>query len=146
MEGKSTLSGRKKRKLLNLLEHMPAFADQFGGPLRQDQLRSIAAFILNWEPAAQEILTAAAPAGPPVGTDITKELPAGDTTRGEAIANKQGCVTCHVTTPTGPAWAASAEQPGIGERATSRFQQDDYQGKATSTEQYLFESVVNTTA
>jgi hypothetical protein len=40
----------------------------------------------------------------------------------------------------------SAEQPGIGQRATARFTQSDYTGKATSAEQYLLESIVNPAA
>jgi hypothetical protein len=33
-------------------------------------------------------------------------------------------------------------EPGIGERAESRFQASGYAGTATSAEQYLFESIV----
>ncbi len=125
---------------------MPSFSDEFGGPLRVDQIRSIATFIMNWQSTAPDRSIATAPAGPPVGKDITISLPAGDATRGQGIANAQGCVACHVTTTTGPAWNASGGQPGIGTRATTRFGESDYTGKATSAEQYLFESIVDPTA
>ncbi len=122
---------------------MPAFSDRFGGPLREDQLRSIAAFITNWEPSATLVEAPTAPVGPPVGTDITKELPEGNAAAGEALATAQGCVACHIATPTGPAWNPTEDQPGIGERAALRIAQDDYEGQAVDAEQYLFESIVN---
>jgi len=121
---------------------MPAWSEQYGGPLRVDQVRSIAAFIMNWEPTAPDRGAATPMAGPPVGTDITVELPEGNPTNGEALATSQGCTGCHVLTDTGPAWAASANEPGIGDRAAQRFTQADYTGSATTPEQYLLESIV----
>jgi mono/diheme cytochrome c family protein len=123
---------------------MPAFGDTAGGPLRQDQLRAIAQFIINWEPGAQEISALPTPAGPPVGTDITKQLPEGNVQSGEALAIQLACTACHELAPTGPAWSAVANQPGIGDRAALRIEQDDYTGNATTPEEYLFESVVDT--
>jgi len=125
---------------------MPAFGDSAGGPLREDQLRAIAAFIINWEPSAELVEVPTGPAGPPVGTDITKELPEGNAESGQAIANRLGCPACHIAAPVGPAWMPTADQPGIGERAGQRISQDDYTGAATTAEQYLFESVVQTNA
>lgn len=122
---------------------MPGWSDEYGGPLRVDQIRSIATFIINWQNTAPDRSIAAAPSGPPVGKDITVALPAGDATRGQGIANAQGCVACHITTPTGPAWNAASGQPGIGTRATTRFTESGYTGKATTPEQYLFESIVD---
>lgn len=122
---------------------MPAWSDHYGGPLREDQIRFIADFIMNWESTAPERQAVAAPAGPPVGADITKTLPAGDATKGETLATAQGCVGCHITTTTGPAWNATGSEPGIGTRAETRFTQPDYTGAATTAEQYLFESIVH---
>lgn len=122
---------------------MPAFSDQFGGPLREDQIRNIAAFIVNWEETAQAVQPPPTPSGPVVGNDITKELPEGDAASGEELSNTLACVACHVSGTTGPAWAPSGGQPGIGERAETRYTQPDYTGSATSAEQYLFESIVD---
>jgi mono/diheme cytochrome c family protein len=122
---------------------MPSFSDEFGGPLRTDQIESIAAFIVNWEPGAEAVSPPPTPSGPVVGTDITKELPTGDAAAGEALATSLGCTACHITTQTGPAWMASADQPGIGTRATTRFTETGYSGSAKTPEQYLFESIVN---
>lgn len=122
---------------------MPSWSERFGGPLRDDQIRDVAAFIMNWESTAPDRGTAPEMAGPPVGTDITQTLPEGDAANGEALAVSKGCAGCHVDTPTGPAWPATAGQPGIGDRAATRISQSDYTGQATTAEEYLLESIVN---
>jgi mono/diheme cytochrome c family protein len=122
---------------------MPAFSQQYGGPLREDQIRQIAAYVMNWSETATLVEAPAVPQGPLAGTDPAKPLPQGDAKAGEQKANSLGCVACHIASPTGPAWLASGDQPAIGVRAQERFQQPDYQGKAQSPEQYLFESIVS---
>jgi mono/diheme cytochrome c family protein len=125
---------------------MPAWSDAYGGPLRDDQVRTIAAFIMNWEATAPDREVEVGPAGPPVGTDINVELPDGDAQNGEALATSQGCTGCHISTATGPAWLPSQGSPGIGDRAAERLTQPDYTGQATSAEQYLLESIVDPNA
>ncbi len=127
----------------NVRPAMPAWSDHFGGPLREDQIRYIAAFVMNWESTAPDRQQAPVLAGPPVGTDITQELPEGVASTGEALASSQGCVGCHVAGNTGPAWLPTADQPGISDRAGTRYTQSDYTGQATTPEQYLLESIVN---
>ncbi len=129
----------------NIRPAMPAWADSYGGPLRTDQIRYIAAFIMNWEATAPE-RTAPQLDGPPVGADIAQTLPAGDAAKGEAIAVAQGCTGCHIATNTGPAWKPTADQPGIASRAESRFTDAGYTGKAASAQQYLLEAIVNPSA
>lgn len=125
---------------------MPAWSDRFGGPLRDDQIRDIAAFIMNWEATAPVREVSPTLAGPPVGTDILQELPAGDAANGEALATSKGCTGCHVATNTGPAWFPDGGQPGIGDRAATRLTDAGYEGQATTPEQYLLESIVNPSA
>ena len=120
---------------------MPSFHENFGGPLREDQIRNIAAFILNWEETAQ-VVQVNAPAADGVGTDISIELPAGDATKGETLAVSIGCAACHIQAPTGPAWAPRADQPGIGERAAQQIADPAYTGNADSAERYLLESII----
>jgi mono/diheme cytochrome c family protein len=125
---------------------MPAFSDQFGGPLREDQVRSIATFIMNWSSTAELVEAPGTPIDPEaaVGTNINRELPEGSAEAGEALAATPSlaCVACHITAPTGPPWEGTAEQPGIGARAETRFRQPDYTGNADTPEKYLFESIV----
>lgn len=125
----------------NVRPAMPAWSEDYGGPLRNDQIRDIAAFIMNWEKTAGETFEPEA-GGPSVGTDITIELPEGDPAAGEALATSEGCTACHIATPTGPAWLASGDQPGIGTRAEQRIAEESYTGDAETPEQYLLESIV----
>lgn len=121
---------------------MPSFSQQFGGPLREDQVRNIAAFVMNWEETAELVEAPEVPSGPTVGRDISKELPEGDAEVGETRARELGCAACHIDAPTGPAWLPTADQPGIGERAATRVEEAGYSGNATGAEGYLFESIV----
>lgn len=121
---------------------MPAFHQNYGGPLREDQIRMIAAFVMNWEETAVVIEPPKPVEGPLAGTDPLKALPEGDAAAGEQKANSLGCVACHITTTTGPAWLPSGDQPGIGTRAAQRLAQPDYAGKAETDLQFLYESIV----
>jgi mono/diheme cytochrome c family protein len=122
---------------------MPSWGEDFGGPLRGDEIENLADFILNWEEEALARPDVTPSPIDGVGTDITVELPEGDVTRGEALAVAQGCTGCHVSQAVGPAWAASASQPGIGDRAETRWQEGStYTGSATSAQQYLLEAIV----
>ncbi len=70
---------------------MPAWSQQYGGPLREDQIRDIATFILNWEPTAmgQAELTEL-----PTPTAAPEEQ--GDpVARGRQIFTERGCAGCH---------------------------------------------------
>jgi len=128
----------------NYPQRMPTWGQAYGGPLRSDQVDALVAYVLNWEDRALAGGGAPpTPSGPTVGADITVSLPRGDAQRGKALAEGGlGCSGCHVLAPVGPAWIASGSEPGIGTRAGQRFLAADYSGKATSAEQYLFESVV----
>ncbi len=123
-------------------QRMPTWGAAFGGPLRDDQVEALTAFILNWQDRALGS-GVPVPTGPTVGTDITVALPDGDTAHGKTLSEGPlGCASCHVLTAVGPKWAAEGAVPGIGTRAEGRFQASGYAGSATSAEQYLFESIV----
>jgi mono/diheme cytochrome c family protein len=121
---------------------MPSFSEHYGGPLRADQIRNLATYIINWQETAVAIIPPPTPAGPLAGTDITKELPEGDPVSGEALSVSLACTACHIAAPTGPAWLASATEPGIATRAQARFTEPGYSGTAANAFQYLFEAVV----
>jgi cytochrome c2 len=128
---------------------MPTWSERFGGPLRDDQVDSLVAFIMNWEDRALAEATAAPelPAGEAVGTDIAQALPAGDAANGKTLAEGPfGCAACHVLSTVGPAWAGDGTTPGVGTRAAARLDEPGYNGAATTAEQYLLESIVDTHA
>ena len=139
-----TVSTRPDRYAGQGIPAMPAWSEDYAGPLRDDQIRSLATYILNWEADAPDRSQAPALSGPAAGTDITIELPAGDAVNGEVLATAQGCVGCHVSALVGPAWFPTESVPGIGTHAGERISQTDYIGAATTAEQYLIESIVRT--
>ncbi len=135
---------------------MPTFSNRFGGPLREDEVLAVTAFVMNWGEAYKDA-TGQFPQATPTpnpnaaGTDITIELPAGDAARGEALATSAGCVACHVGPAAGvvaPAWKSAESKTGtsVATDAETRWTADGYGGTATSTDQYLFESIVNPNA
>ena len=126
-------------------QRMPTWSQQFGGPLRQDQIESLVQFVINWEQTAlaEAGATPSISEEEAVGTDITVSLPEGDAENGQLLAEGSlGCTACHVLSTVGPAWAGEGETAGIGARAASRIEQPDYIGNATTAHEYLFESVV----
>jgi cytochrome c2 len=131
-------------------QRMPTWSQDYGGPLRDDQIQYIVAYILNWAPAlANATPGPTQPAVTPVGTDITVKLPAGDPAAGQAVVQAQGCTACHIlqagaSTTVGPNWqpASDNNNQGVGTRAPLRIKAADYKGKATSGDQYIFESIV----
>lgn len=65
---------------------MPAWSETFGGPLREDQIRDIASFIMNWESTA-------------LGQVELEEIPTpaveDPVARGQGVFNRSGCGGCH---------------------------------------------------
>jgi mono/diheme cytochrome c family protein len=128
-------------------QRMPTWGQEFGGPLRADQVESLVGYVMNWEERA--LLEAdGAPVvevGETVGTEITIALPQGDVDQGQSLAEGSlGCSGCHVLAEVGPGWLADGAVNGIGNRAVDRIAQSDYTGEATTAEQYLIEAVVQT--
>jgi len=84
------------------------------------------------------------PATDPAGTDVAIELPEGDAERGGLIAQARGCTACHITgAPNiGPAWESAKNPDGLNSPgiAAARIAADDYNGTATTAEEYIFES------
>jgi mono/diheme cytochrome c family protein len=79
----------------NYPQRMPTWSQEYGGPLRKDQIDALVGFIENWEDRA---LAAGggetgAPSGEPIGTDIAVSLPEGNPERGQDLAQgaQGGC-------------------------------------------------------
>jgi mono/diheme cytochrome c family protein len=147
----ATVSGGRPRPSVQFSQYpqrMPTWSQDFGGPLRDDQIGYIVAYVLNWAPALANVTPEPTQAIVPVGTDITQQLPAGDPTRGQQVVQTLGCTACHISqggaSPIGPGWLPSADNnnQGVGTRAAQRIKAPDYHGKATTGDQYLFESIV----
>ena len=127
-------------------QRMPTWGKENGGPLRKDEIEALVLFTMNWEEAAlagEDGGTISPPSGDFIGTDIAISLPPGDVDRGQDLSDGAlGCSSCHVLTSVGPIWASEGSALAVGTRAAERIDQSDYNGTATSPEQYLIESVV----
>lgn len=148
----ATVSGGRPRPSVQFSQYpqrMPTWSQDYGGPLRDDQIQYIVAYVLNWAPAlANATPEPTQPAIVSVGTDINQQLPKGDPAAGQQVVMAQGCTACHISqggaATIGPNWLPANENnnQGVGTRAPLRITAADYHGKATSGDQYIFESIV----
>jgi cytochrome c2 len=119
---------------------MPTWSQEYGGPLRTDQVENLVDFVMNWEAEAMtQPIATAAPVADAVGTDLNTELPAGDAANGEVLFTGKGaggkfpCSACHSLqenqTLVGPSLF------GIADTAATRIE-------GYSAEKYIHESIV----
>lgn len=129
---------------------MPTWSQEYGGPLRPDQVADLTNFILNYSKfyeSGYEAPTGVVTEEPgepffAIGLDLDTELPEGDAARGEALLNNGqgapdgsgnlGCVGCH---PAGG--GVGPDLATIGERVPDGYD---------SVEAYIRESIVNPNA
>lgn len=70
---------------------MPTWSDKFGGPLRDDQIQSLATFIMNWEATAVgDAEIALLPTLTPSAAESQDPV-----VRGQAVYESSGCGACH---------------------------------------------------
>ncbi len=132
----------------NFPQRMPTWSENFGGPFRPDQIENVVAYVMNWgERASAGAEPTEITGDVMMGSDIFIELPEGDAEVGESLAaGELGCAACHILSTVGPPWEATGGLPGIAVRGEIRIQQDNYSGNATSGDEYLIESVVESNA
>lgn len=113
---------------------MPAWADQFGGPLRPDQIQNVATFILNWESTALDeyVLEELATPTP------SSEEEADPVARGQRVFLDRGCGGCH-TVEGISAGTVGPDQTNIGSVAETRV-------PGMTAEEYILESILNPSA
>ena len=76
--------------------------------------------------------------------NLDKELPAGDPEAGYLIAIRYRCHGCHENESHpdyGPRFRVDSELPFILERGTMRIKAPDYEGRATTNQEYIIESI-----
>lgn len=102
---------------------MQTWSLQFGGPMRNDMIDDITAYMMSWQASAGESTVVVFDS---IGNNLTAELPAGDAARGQQLWDKDvnlasgkpaPCSACHSLNPgetlVGPSLA------GIGSRAAT---------------------------
>lgn len=134
---------------------MPTWGQEFGGPMRPDQVRDVARYVMNWEGSALDEAApptvlqdfklpgdqaaaedaAAEPAG---GLDVAAllaELPEGDHSAGTQLYTNLGCTGCHLAGAIAPLTEGTATR--AAERTTTVPELAGY-----SPEQYILESIL----
>jgi len=141
---------------------MPPWSQDYGGPLRPDQIRDLASYLVAFRdviPKTPTVALATAeaqreamgsgagaaagtpePAGTPTVVPTLPALAPGEAQAGDALFTGLGCVACHSlpdvsTTTLGPDLA------GIGARAAQRVAGAGYTGSATTGPGYIHESL-----
>lgn len=109
---------------------MPTWSDAYGGPLRDDQIRDIAKFILNWESSAKGSYVPA-PA-PEAAAAAQSDDPV---VRGQAVYLANGCGGCHALGNLS-AGAVGPALTKIGEEAATLV-------PGQSAEEYIRTSIIN---
>lgn len=114
---------------------MPFWGQDYGGPLRNDQIDDIAYFLMNFgETEVDEGSTAEA-------TPIPED--ADLTAIGLELYAAQGCAGCHALDAAGAAGAVGPTHNGMGATAAERVEDPSYTGEATDAAGYIRESLLN---
>ncbi len=136
---------------------MPAWGQRSGGPLRDDQVFDIAAYLVNFrefipedaeeakavvgeppEPAATPTL--AATEAVTVTLEPLVDLTAGNAANGEELFVSATCVACHALPGVSEA-TVGPSQAGLLARAAEWVAGPDYAGVADTPELYIYESL-----
>lgn len=117
---------------------MPVWSEEFGGPMRPDQVQNVTDFVLNWE---SEEMCAQEPVRynwPEVAADYlaSEDGAAGDAAIGEELYVTYGCSGCHGDLGTS---GSNAVGPWLGDIAEVGATRVDGQDATT----YVYESILN---
>ena len=122
----------------------PAFGQAYAGNLRDDQIANVSKFILNWQqsPFNTDVLDSPKP-GESLGPKPTTVALTPEQEAGKAVFQKQGCGACHSIRGVANG-AVGPNLNKIGADAETIISAADYkssQGKATTAEEYIHESI-----
>jgi mono/diheme cytochrome c family protein len=115
---------------------MPAWGEQFGGPLRNDQIEDLTRFVLNWE--TEELCTTPIDLyeWPETFATYAEEFPEADPANGEGLFLTYGCTGCHGNMEDE---ASAAVGPWLGDIAENYT---EYAEGYDSVEEYVYESIL----
>jgi mono/diheme cytochrome c family protein len=136
---------------------MPSWGQEFGGPLRSDQVLDVSRFVMNWQSSAldeenpplvlQDFILPGLPAAETGGdaepaegsageiVDLLAALPEGDASNGATLYTNLGCVGCHLNGAIAPITEGTSER--VQQRLAAVPELEGY-----SPEQYLLESIL----
>lgn len=134
----------------------PAFLEDFGGPLRPDQIRDVTAFIVNWSLNPLSDDEAILPPAPgegqaprPTPVPLTEAQEAG-----KQVYLQAGCTACHAIRGVGIQGALGPSLNRIYTVAQERIASDSYKAQiansgqpaATTPEEYILQSILHPNA
>jgi mono/diheme cytochrome c family protein len=115
---------------------MPTWSEQFGGPMRPDQVRNVANFVLNFETeelCSQPIITF--DWAESVGDFLAEQEP-GDAAHGKELFVSYGCSGCHGVPDEGTPASVGPDLTNIAEDGALRVE-------GQTAEQYIYTSVLH---
>jgi len=114
---------------------MPTWSEEFGGPMRPDQVRNLANFVLNWE--TEELCSGPVITfeWPETVEDFIAQFPEGDAANGKALFVTYGCSGCHGVPDEGVAAAVGPDLSNIAVTGATRVE-------GQTAEQYVYHSVL----
>lgn len=118
---------------------MPTWSVQFGGPMREDEIRDTVAFVLNWENdelCSTPVVTFDWPA---TAEGFLTDFPDGDAANGESMYVSYGCSGCHGVPDGSVAAAVGPDLANIAVDGATRV--DGY-----TAEMYVYESILEPNA
>lgn len=118
---------------------MPVWSNQFGGPMREDEIRNIVAYVLNWE--SEELCSAPIVTfnWPATVEGFHEEFPTGDAANGEALFVSYGCSGCHGSPDGSIPAAVGPDLSNIAVDGATRVE-------GYSAEMYIYESILDPNA
>lgn len=118
---------------------MPTWSDQYGGPLRDDQIEDLVQFVLNWETEALCAVPLFEYEWPATIEELLVTFPTGDAARGAELYVTYGCSGCHGTLEVEGSNTVGPWQGNLLEVGATRVE-------GLSAAQYTYESILNPNA
>ncbi|MBE2197566.1 MAG: c-type cytochrome [Anaerolinea sp.] len=114
---------------------MPTWAQEYGGPLRTDEIVDITRFVLNWETVALCSQPLFEYPWPETIEELLATFPTGDAARGEELYTTYGCSGCHGNLEDPASAAVGPWQGDLPTTAGTRVE-------GLSGAQYVYESIL----
>ncbi len=118
---------------------MPTWSAQFGGPMRDDEVANVVAFVMNWESdplCSAPVITFDWPA---TSEAFLADFPDGDAANGEALFVTYGCSGCHGAPDGSVPAAVGPDLSNIAVDGATRVE-------GYTAEMYVYESVLHPNA
>jgi mono/diheme cytochrome c family protein len=131
-------AGRPVKSRPEWAQVMPTWGQRYGGPLRDDQVEQVTAYVLNWEKTALQQTDAEDPWQSVMGVSAVA-APTGPQTPQQIFTSK-GCIGCHAIKPEDEGKVMVGPYLGkLNEVAPTRKPD-------MKAEDYVYESIVNPSA